>query len=124
MVFSFFVAQAPMYHHLATSLEGLTSIRAYRKTNDAAKEFYKCQDHQSEGWFLILSTTRWFALRVDAISSVFIIVCAFALIVLKDYTSKFFSCEFCHCIKQLLDSSESNVRFIVQGKFPCRMKRS
>lgn len=39
---------------------------------------------RAEAWFLFLTTSRWFALRLDAICSVFVTVTTFGCLILRD----------------------------------------
>lgn len=38
----------------------------------------------SEAWFLFLTTSRWFAVRLDAICAIFVTVVAFGSLILAD----------------------------------------
>ncbi|XP_077399671.1 ATP-binding cassette sub-family C member 4-like isoform X2 [Vanacampus margaritifer] len=76
--------RSPVFSHLSSSLQGLCSIRAFRGEERLTKAFDSHQDRHSEAWFLFLMTSRWFALRLDSICSVFITVATFGCILLRD----------------------------------------
>lgn len=38
----------------------------------------------TEAWFLFLTTSRWFALRLDGICAIFVTVTAFGCLLLRD----------------------------------------
>ncbi|XP_036105450.1 multidrug resistance-associated protein 4 isoform X3 [Molossus molossus] len=74
--------RSPVFSHLSASLQGLWTIRAY-KTEERFQELFDAhQDLHSEAWFLFLTTSRWFAVRLDAICAVFVIVVAFGSLIL------------------------------------------
>uniref|UniRef100_A0A3P9DJC3 Multidrug resistance-associated protein 4 n=1 Tax=Maylandia zebra TaxID=106582 RepID=A0A3P9DJC3_9CICH len=76
--------RSPVLSHLSSSLNGLSTIRASRSEETLKKDFDAHQDLHSEAWFLFLMTSRWFALRLDSICSIFITLTAFGLILLRD----------------------------------------
>uniref|UniRef100_A0A669CZP7 Multidrug resistance-associated protein 4 n=1 Tax=Oreochromis niloticus TaxID=8128 RepID=A0A669CZP7_ORENI len=76
--------RSPVLSHLSSSLNGLSTIRASRSEEKLTKDFDVHQDLHSEAWFLFLMTSRWFALRLDSICSIFITLTAFGLILLRD----------------------------------------
>uniref|UniRef100_A0AAX7TTZ3 Multidrug resistance-associated protein 4 n=1 Tax=Astatotilapia calliptera TaxID=8154 RepID=A0AAX7TTZ3_ASTCA len=76
--------RSPVLSHLSSSLNGLSTIRASRSEEKLKKDFDAHQDLHSEAWFLFLMTSRWFALRLDSICSIFITLTAFGLILLRD----------------------------------------
>ncbi|XP_019716236.1 multidrug resistance-associated protein 4-like isoform X1 [Hippocampus comes] len=77
-------ARSPVFSHLSSSLQGLCTIRAFGGEERLTKAFDSHQDRHSEAWFLFLMTSRWFALRLDSICSVFITVATFGCILLRD----------------------------------------
>ncbi|XP_037120770.1 multidrug resistance-associated protein 4-like isoform X2 [Syngnathus acus] len=76
--------RSPVFSHLSSSLQGLCSIRALGGEERLTKAFDSHQDRHSEAWFLFLMTSRWFALRLDSICSVFITIATFGCILLRD----------------------------------------
>ncbi|XP_077370470.1 ATP-binding cassette sub-family C member 4-like isoform X2 [Festucalex cinctus] len=76
--------RSPVFSHLSSSLQGLCSIRAFRGEERLTKAFDSHQDRHSEAWFLFLMTSRWFAIRLDSICSVFITIATFGCILLRD----------------------------------------
>uniref|UniRef100_A0A8C4XY13 Multidrug resistance-associated protein 4 n=1 Tax=Gopherus evgoodei TaxID=1825980 RepID=A0A8C4XY13_9SAUR len=74
--------RSPVFSHLSTSLQGLWTIRAFRAEQRFQKLFDAHQDLHSEAWFLFLTTSRWFAVRLDAICAIFVIVVAFGSLLL------------------------------------------
>ncbi|XP_023251137.1 multidrug resistance-associated protein 4-like, partial [Seriola lalandi dorsalis] len=76
--------RSPVFSHLSSSLQGLWTIRAFRAEERLRKSFDAHQDLHSEAWFLFLMTSRWFALRLDSICSLFITFTTFGCILLRD----------------------------------------
>ncbi|XP_074520696.1 ATP-binding cassette sub-family C member 4-like [Halichoeres trimaculatus] len=76
--------RSPVYSHLSSSLQGLWTIRALKAQDRLKKAFDAHQDLHSEAWFLFIMTSRWFALRLDSICSVFITFASFGCIFLRD----------------------------------------
>lgn len=74
--------RSPVFSHLSSSLQGLWTIRAYKAEERCQELFDAHQDLHSEAWFLFLTTSRWFAVRLDAICALFVIVVAFGSLVL------------------------------------------
>ncbi|KAM9674923.1 ATP-binding cassette sub-family C member 4-like [Dama dama] len=64
--------RSPVFSHLASSLQGLWTIRAYKAEQRFQELFDSHQDLHSEAWFLLLTVTQWFSLRLDIIYIIFI----------------------------------------------------
>ncbi|XP_041822001.1 ATP-binding cassette sub-family C member 4-like isoform X2 [Chelmon rostratus] len=76
--------RSPVFSHLSSSLQGLWTIRAFRAEERFQKAFDAHQDLHSGAWFLFLTTSRWFALRLDGICSIFVTVTTFGCLLLRD----------------------------------------
>ncbi|KAM4601994.1 ATP-binding cassette sub-family C member 4 [Polymixia lowei] len=76
--------RSPVFSHLSSSLQGLWTIRAFRAEERFQKAFDAHQDLHSESWFLFLTTSRWFALRLDGICSIFVTITTFGCLLLRD----------------------------------------
>ncbi|XP_076004891.1 ATP-binding cassette sub-family C member 4-like isoform X3 [Genypterus blacodes] len=76
--------RSPVFSHLSSTLQGLWTIRAFRAEERFQKTFDAHQDLHSESWFLFLSTSRWFALRLDGMCSVFVTFTTFGCLLLRD----------------------------------------
>ncbi|KAM9388323.1 ATP-binding cassette sub-family C member 4 [Phaethornis superciliosus] len=74
--------RSPVFSHLSSSLQGLWTIRALKAEERFQKLFDAHQDLHSEAWFLFLTTSRWFAVRLDAICAIFVIVVTFGSLLL------------------------------------------
>ncbi|XP_014720342.2 ATP-binding cassette sub-family C member 4 [Equus asinus] len=76
--------RSPVFSHLSSSLQGLWTIRAYKAEERFQELFDAHQDLHSEAWFLFLTTSRWFAVRLDAICAIFVTVIAFGSLILAE----------------------------------------
>ncbi|KAM6446472.1 ATP-binding cassette sub-family C member 4 isoform 1-T1 [Liasis olivaceus] len=74
--------RSPVFSHLSSSLQGLWTIRAFQAEQRFQELFDAHQDLHTEAWFLFLTTSRWFAVRLDAICAIFVIVVAFGSLLL------------------------------------------
>ncbi|KAJ6660867.1 hypothetical protein lerEdw1_017024 [Lerista edwardsae] len=74
--------RSPVFSHLSSSLQGLWTIRAFNAEQRFQELFDAHQDLHSEAWFLFLTTSRWFAVRLDALCALFVVVTAFACLLL------------------------------------------
>ncbi|XP_015272616.1 PREDICTED: multidrug resistance-associated protein 4 [Gekko japonicus] len=74
--------RSPVFSHLSSSLQGLWTIRAFKAGQRFQELFDAHQDLHSESWFLFLTTSRWFAVRLDAICAIFVVVVAFGCLLL------------------------------------------
>ncbi|CAH1105167.1 unnamed protein product [Psylliodes chrysocephalus] len=66
------VARSPIFTHLAASLQGLTTIRAFRAEQILTKEFDNFQDKHSSIYYTFLTATRGFGFWLDLHCIVFI----------------------------------------------------
>ncbi|XP_068165844.1 ATP-binding cassette sub-family C member 4 [Antennarius striatus] len=76
--------RSPVFSHLSSSLQGLWTIRAFGAEERFQETFDAHQDLHSAAWFLFLTTSRWFALRLDAICSVFVVITFFGCLLLRN----------------------------------------
>ncbi|XP_034741526.1 multidrug resistance-associated protein 4-like isoform X2 [Etheostoma cragini] len=74
--------RSPVFSHLSSSLQGLSTIRAFKVQQRFQQMFDGYQDLHSEAWFLFLTTSRWFAVRLDGICSIFVTITAFGCLYL------------------------------------------
>ncbi|XP_061290370.1 ATP-binding cassette sub-family C member 4-like isoform X3 [Bos javanicus] len=76
--------RSPVFSHLASSLQGLWTIRAYKAEQRFQQLFDTYQDLHSEAWFLLLTTSRWLAVYLDVICAIFVTVVAFGALILVE----------------------------------------
>ncbi|KAM9675035.1 ATP-binding cassette sub-family C member 4-like [Dama dama] len=76
--------QSPIFSHLASSLQGLRTIRAYKAEQKFQKLFETCQDLHSESWFMLLTMSQYFAMWLDIVCAFLVIVVAFGALLLEE----------------------------------------
>ncbi|XP_017911794.1 PREDICTED: multidrug resistance-associated protein 4-like [Capra hircus] len=76
--------RSPVFSHLASSLRGLWTIRAYKAEQRFQELFDTYQDLHSEAWFLLLTTSRWLAVYLDVICAISVTVVAFGALILVE----------------------------------------
>ncbi|XP_070582140.1 ATP-binding cassette sub-family C member 4-like [Ptychodera flava] len=74
------ITRSPVYSHLATSVQGLWTIRAFKMETNFTRQFHKRQDANTEAWFLFMTTSRWFGVRLDWMAATFITFVVFSTI--------------------------------------------
>ncbi|CAK8678304.1 unnamed protein product [Clavelina lepadiformis] len=79
-------SRSPVFTHLSSTLQGLTTVRAFKMQEKFEEEFHIRQDAHSAAWFLFLTGSRWLAMRLDAICAIFIGTVAFFSIVFVSMT--------------------------------------
>ncbi|XP_014219727.1 multidrug resistance-associated protein 4-like [Copidosoma floridanum] len=77
-------AKSPVFSHTASSLAGLTTIRACRAQSMVCKEFDAHQDHHTAACSLIIATSTAFGFWLDIISVTFIAFVTYSFIVISD----------------------------------------
>ncbi|CAL8307591.1 unnamed protein product [Merluccius merluccius] len=76
--------RSPVFSHLSSSLQGLWTIRAFRAEERFQNLFDAHQNLHTEAWFLFLTTSRWFAMRLDVMCGIFITITTFGCVLLRD----------------------------------------
>ena len=76
------ISKSPVFSQLSTSLQGLTTIRAFKAEPLLRSEFDFQQDLHTSTWFIYLSSTRWFSIWLDWVVCLYtgIVVFSFLLI--------------------------------------------
>ncbi|KAI4581558.1 hypothetical protein MJG53_010001 [Ovis ammon polii x Ovis aries] len=108
-------ARSPVFSHLAFSLRGLWTIRAYKAEQSFQELFDAHQDLHSEAWFLLLTTSRWLAVYLDVICAVFITIVAFVSLILADTALNVESELYTKVLETLMMKVRIMTRFLTFG---------
>ncbi|CAF4939985.1 unnamed protein product, partial [Rotaria sp. Silwood1] len=77
------VTRSPVYALFSSSLDGLTSIRAFNVQEQFLNMFIERIDTNSRAYFLLFATARWFGLRLDIVASLLTLITALLAVVLR-----------------------------------------
>jgi ATP-binding cassette subfamily C (CFTR/MRP) protein 4 len=66
------MTRSPVFSHLANSLYGLATVRAFGVQKTFEKKFDDYQDNHTAAWFLFISATRWFGIVLDWLCVVYL----------------------------------------------------
>ncbi|XP_074657445.1 ATP-binding cassette subfamily C member 4-like [Tubulanus polymorphus] len=75
-------ARGPVFSHVSASLNGLYTVRAFGAQDAFVKEFEFHQDVHTEAWHSLVSTNGWFGVRLDWVSSGFVMSVAFCSVLM------------------------------------------
>ncbi|XP_039260634.2 ATP-binding cassette sub-family C member 4-like isoform X1 [Styela clava] len=75
------ICQSPIFSLLSSTLQGLPTIRSHGAQNQFENRFNEYQDVHGASWFLFLVCSRWFGLRLDLITAVFVSSVAFMCVI-------------------------------------------
>lgn len=73
------ITRSPVFSHLANSLFGLSTVRAFNAQATFEKKFDEYQDCHTASWFLFISAARWFGIVLDWLCVAYLFAVTFAL---------------------------------------------
>lgn len=77
------ITRSPIYALLSSSLDGLTSIRAFDVQDDFLNMFMQRIDTNSRAYFILFASGRWFGLRLDHMTSLITLLTAILAVALR-----------------------------------------
>ncbi|CAF3210343.1 unnamed protein product [Rotaria sp. Silwood2] len=77
------VTRSPIYSLFSSSLDGLTSIRAFDVQVDFLNMFIERIDNNSRAYFILFTAASWFGLRLDLLASLLTLVTAILAVALR-----------------------------------------
>ena len=78
------VCRSPVFSHLANSLYGLSTVRAFRVQSTFERKFDEYQDCHTSAWFLFISSARWFGIVLDWLCLAYLIAVTVALSIAQE----------------------------------------
>ena len=84
MLFNSYTARSPIYSHISSTIQGLSTIRAYREQIGFLNNLHFYQNEHTKGWYTKVATNRWFGIRLDMFGAVFITFLVLTSIPLSD----------------------------------------
>ena len=81
-------ARSPVFSYLSATLQGLHTIRAMHMEQKLTAEFDAHQDLHTEAWFLFVTSSRWFGVRLDWLSVIFIASVVYCSVLTADSKCK------------------------------------
>ena len=99
-------ARSPIFTHLASSLVGLTTVRAHKSEVIFQRVFDQAQDVNSSAYYMYLASSRWFGFCLDWIGVSFVMWITFSCIYFRD--CNFFLEHICNLLYLYLTSPCAN----------------
>ncbi|XP_059848901.1 ATP-binding cassette sub-family C member 12 [Hypanus sabinus] len=78
------MSASPWFCHITSSIQGLSTIHAYNKTNDFIERFKDLADRNSSHLLLFHCSMRWFAVRIDFFTALTTLTVALFVILSPD----------------------------------------
>ena len=79
-----YTARSPIYSHISTTIQGLSTIRAYGEQIRFLNNLHFFQNEHTKGWSIKVATTRWFGMKLDMFGALFLSFVVFTSIPLSD----------------------------------------
>lgn len=81
------VTRSPVYAFFSSSLDGLSTIRAFNVKDDFIRMFLERVDTNTRAYFILMAAVRWFCLRLDLMTSLVSLVTAILSVALSHQIS-------------------------------------
>ncbi|XP_033225031.1 probable multidrug resistance-associated protein lethal(2)03659 isoform X2 [Belonocnema kinseyi] len=79
--------RSPVFNHISATLQGLTTVRAFKAETILTQEFDNYQNLHSSAWYMFTSGARAFAFYLQFICSLYIGFVIFLFVSISDYIS-------------------------------------
>lgn len=76
-----YLGLSPIYSHANATLQGLSTIRAFKANHILQEEFYNHVDTNTGAWYLKTASTRAFAFWLDIVCLMYISVVTLSFVV-------------------------------------------
>lgn len=81
------MSRSPIFSHLNETLEGLVTIRGYKKAGDFTHMFRENVNNNTRAFFCFIATSRWLGFRLDIIVALLLVATTFITTGLKESNS-------------------------------------
>lgn len=78
------ISRSPIFSHISASVQGLSTLHAYGKTEEFSQQFEKLLDKNTLPFFVFNVSHRWLAVRLDLITVGITTVTALLVVLLRD----------------------------------------
>ncbi len=78
------ITRSPIYAGFSATLEGLTSIRAYKLQQKMSTIFCDFLDENGRAWWSYLMASRWFGFRMDSTAIIFLMLTSYGSVYYSD----------------------------------------
>ena len=78
------ISRSPIFSHISASVQGLSTLHAYGKTEEFVEKFEKLLDGNTLPFFMFACSHRWLAVRLDIITIGITIVTSLLVVLLRD----------------------------------------
>lgn len=78
------VSRSPIYTDFTSTLDGITSLRAYKLEKRATKSFQDQINKNARAWFNFLIASRWLGFRLDFQCATILIAISIVAVILQD----------------------------------------
>ncbi|EDV27234.1 uncharacterized protein TRIADDRAFT_23227, partial [Trichoplax adhaerens] len=75
---------SPLYSHMSTTLQGLTTVRAYGASSRFLETFKEYLDMHTQSWIVFIASIRWNAFHIDFLCSFLVAGLSFSLVLLPE----------------------------------------
>lgn len=79
------ITRSPLFSHIATTVNGIPTIRAYKRTDDFVSMFMKHMDVNTVPYYLYVSVTRWMVTRMDFLTLAIVGICSILVVVSQEW---------------------------------------
>ena len=85
LIFVYFsAARSPLYSHISVTIQGLSTIRSYKEQDKFDDKLHHYLNEHTKAWYLYIAINRWFGMRIDMISTLFLTFVVMTAIPLAD----------------------------------------
>ena len=78
------LARSPIYNQMTTTLNGLSTIRAFKAQELFKEQYYRYQNDHSATWFLCLGGSRLLGITMDWLCIVYIVLVTIIIMIFHD----------------------------------------